>query len=43
MAAEILALLPGMDYASLKDMYWEEFALWHGKALKVAKALRGGA
>jgi hypothetical protein len=41
MAAEIMALLPGMDYQSLMDMYWEELRFWHEKAVNVYKALHG--
>jgi hypothetical protein len=41
MAAEVLALLPGMDYKSLMDMYWEELLFWHGKAVDTAKRMRG--
>jgi len=41
MVAEILALLPGMDFSTLMDMYWEQLSFWHEKAVKVAKAIRG--
>jgi hypothetical protein len=41
MAAQILALLPGMDYASVMDMTWTELSFWHKKAVETAKILRG--
>jgi hypothetical protein len=42
MVAEILHLLPGMDYATLMDFFWEELSFWHKKAVDTAKAVRGG-
>jgi len=42
MVAEILLLLPGMDFATLMDMYWEQLSFWHEKAVVAAKAIRGG-
>jgi hypothetical protein len=42
MVAEILALLPGMDFLTLMNMYWEELSFWHEKAVSVHKALHGG-
>jgi hypothetical protein len=42
MVAEILHLLPGMDFPTLMNFYWEELSFWHEKAVKVAKAVRGG-
>jgi hypothetical protein len=41
MAAEILMLLPGMDFTTLMDMYWEQLSFWHEKAVNAAKAIRG--
>jgi hypothetical protein len=41
MVAEILHLLPGMDYPSLMDMEWERLSFWHGKAVDTAKRVRG--
>jgi len=41
MVAEILMLLPGMDFATLMDMYWEQLSFWHEKAVSVYKAARG--
>ena len=42
MVAEILLLLPGMDFATLMDMYWEQLSFWHKKTIDAAKAIRGG-
>jgi len=42
MVAEILMLLPGMDFTTLMDMYWEQLSFWHEKAVNAAKAVRGG-
>jgi len=42
MVAEILMLLPGMDFTTLMDMYWEQLSFWHENAVNVAKAVRGG-
>jgi hypothetical protein len=42
MAAEILMLLPGMDFATLMEMHWEQLSFWHEKAVGVTKAIRGG-
>ena len=41
MVAELLALLPGMDYQTLMNMYWDELAFWHEKAVAVYKKLHG--
>jgi len=41
MVAELLALLPGMNYQSVMDMDWNEFSFWHGKAVSVYKRIRG--
>jgi hypothetical protein len=41
MVAEILMLLPGMDFAALMNMYWEELSFWHEKAVKTARVIRG--
>jgi hypothetical protein len=41
MVAEVLALLPGMGFKTLMDMYWDELLFWHGKAVDTAKRLRG--
>jgi hypothetical protein len=41
MVAEILALLPGMGFETLMNMYWEELSFWHGKAVGVHNALHG--
>jgi hypothetical protein len=41
MAAEIFALLPGLDYKTVMDFYWEELLFWHKKAVAAAKRLRG--
>ena len=41
MVAEILLLLPGMDFTTLMDMYWEQLSFWHEKAVNTAKAIRG--
>jgi hypothetical protein len=42
MVAEILLLLPGMDFSTLMDFHWEELSFWHEKAVNAAKAIRGG-
>jgi len=42
MVAEILMLLPGMDFTTLMNFYWEELSFWHEKAVSAAKAIRGG-
>jgi hypothetical protein len=42
MVAEILALLPGMDFLSLMDMHWEQLSFWHEKAVSATMAMRGG-
>jgi len=42
MVAEILMLLPGMDFSTLMDMEWEQLSFWHDKAVNVTKAARGG-
>jgi hypothetical protein len=42
MVAEILHLLPGMDFSSLMNMYWEELSFWHEKAVDTYKALHRG-
>jgi hypothetical protein len=42
MVAEILVLLPGMDFMSLMDMSWEQLSFWHDKAVSVTRAMRGG-
>jgi hypothetical protein len=41
MAADIFALLPGIGYETVMNFYWEELLFWHGKAVSVAKRLRG--
>jgi len=41
MVAEILAMLPGMDFSTLMDTRWEQLSFWHEKAVKAAKAVRG--
>jgi hypothetical protein len=41
MVAEVLALLPGVGFNALMDMYWEELLFWRGKAVETAKRLRG--
>jgi len=41
MVALILVLLPGMDFTTLMDMYWEQLSFWHEKAVNVTKAVRG--
>jgi hypothetical protein len=41
MVAEVLALLPGMEFKTLMEMYWDELLFWHGKAVDTAKRLRG--
>jgi len=41
MVAEILALLPGMGFATLMDMNWEQLSFWHQKAVDVYKAVHG--
>jgi len=41
MVAVILVLLPGMDFSTLMDMYWEQLSFWHEKAVSVTKAMRG--
>jgi hypothetical protein len=42
MVAEILILLPGMDFVTLMEMYWEQLSFWHEKAVNATKAIRGG-
>ena len=42
MVAEILYLLPGMDFQILMDMGWEQLSFWHGKAVEVHRAIHGG-
>jgi hypothetical protein len=39
MVAEILMLLPGMDFMTLMGMYWEQLSFWHEKAVDVYKAV----
>lgn len=39
--AELLALMPGMSFDNVMDMYWRELAAWHGAAVSVAKKIRG--
>jgi hypothetical protein len=41
MAADILALLPGMDYGTVMNFYWDELLFWHKKAAAAAGRLRG--
>jgi len=41
MVAEILMLLPGMDFNTLMEMYWEQLSFWHEKAVIVTRAVRG--
>jgi hypothetical protein len=41
MAADVLALLPGVGYGAVMDFSWDELVFWHGKAASVAKRLRG--
>jgi hypothetical protein len=41
MVAEIMLLLPGMDFVTLMDFHWEELSFWHEKAVNAAKAVRG--
>lgn len=41
MAAELLALLPGMSYETVMNFYWEELSFWHEKAINVYKAMHG--
>jgi hypothetical protein len=41
MVAEILLLLPGMDYETVMNFYWDELSFWHDKAVTVFKRLRG--
>ena len=41
MAAEILLLLPGMDFTTLMNMYWDELSFWHEKAVGAYKTLHG--
>jgi len=41
MVAEILMMLPGMDFSTLMDMYWEQLSFWHEKAVDVYKAVHG--
>jgi len=41
MVAEILMLLPGMDFSTLMDMHWDQLSFWHEKAVNVTKAVRG--
>jgi hypothetical protein len=41
MAVEILMMLPGMDFATLMDMYWEQLSFWHEKAVEIYKAAHG--
>jgi len=42
MVAEILLLLPGMDFSTLMDMYWEQLSFWHEKAVEAYNAVHGG-
>jgi hypothetical protein len=41
MAADILAPLPGIGYGTVMNFRLEELLFWHGKAVSVAKRLRG--
>jgi hypothetical protein len=41
MAAESLALLPGMGFETVMNFSWEELSFWHKKAVEVYKALHG--
>jgi hypothetical protein len=41
MVTVILMLLPGMDFATLMDTYWEQLSFWHEKAVEVYKAVHG--
>jgi hypothetical protein len=41
MAAEILAILPGMGFKDVMDMLWEELSFWHSKAVGVRKKMLG--
>jgi hypothetical protein len=41
MGAELLALLPGIDFQSLLDMSWNELKFWHEKGLTVYKKNAG--
>jgi hypothetical protein len=43
MAADVLALLPGVGYEAVMNFSWEELLFWHGKAVNAAKRLRGAA
>jgi hypothetical protein len=42
MVAEILAVLHGMDFKTIMDMYWEELSFWHEKAVNVSRTMYGG-
>ena len=41
MVCELCALMPGMEFSTVMDFYWDEFSYWHEKAVNVAKRIRG--
>jgi hypothetical protein len=41
MVAELLVLLPGLDFQSILDMSWDDIKFWHKKGLTVFKRMRG--
>jgi hypothetical protein len=41
MGAELLMLMPGLGYETVKNFYWEELVFWHKEAVKVYKRMHG--
>jgi hypothetical protein len=41
MAAELMAVLPGLSYETVMDFGWFELKDWHSRAVKVFKKIHG--